>query len=210
MAAPAVFVGGGVAMAEQPTTTVTANDVAAELRRRQPGIGVTKLHKLLYYAQGWHLAWIGEPMFEDRIEAWANGPVVANLWADEKYRRPTPEPRPVEGNRFATLDYVVERYGHLTGQALAEQTHTEDPWLDLSRRDDAQAVPSAEITHEALRRWFRRDEELIAHEAEVERLREGPYSDLLAPLERTPELEAAIARALTGDRVRDQRPDAPT
>jgi uncharacterized phage-associated protein len=28
-----------------------------------------RLQKLLYYCQGWHLAWYGRPLFEDRVEA---------------------------------------------------------------------------------------------------------------------------------------------
>ncbi|MDR0536672.1 MAG: DUF4065 domain-containing protein [Tannerellaceae bacterium] len=35
-----------------------------------------KLQKLLYYEQGFHLAYYGTPLFDDDIEAWMNGPVV--------------------------------------------------------------------------------------------------------------------------------------
>ena len=36
--------------------SVSAHDVAAELRRRfNYDPGVVKIHKLLYYAQNWHL-----------------------------------------------------------------------------------------------------------------------------------------------------------
>ena len=39
-----------------------------------------RLHKLLYYAQGWHLGIRGQPLFAERIEAWKHGPVVAPLY----------------------------------------------------------------------------------------------------------------------------------
>lgn len=39
-----------------------------------------KLHRLLYYSQAWHLAWEGKPLFDDEIQAWANGPVVASIY----------------------------------------------------------------------------------------------------------------------------------
>jgi hypothetical protein len=39
-----------------------AADVAVELRRRLPGVGVKKLHKLLYDCQGHHLADVGRPV----------------------------------------------------------------------------------------------------------------------------------------------------
>jgi hypothetical protein len=38
---------------------VSAHDVAAEIRRRQPSVGTKKLHKLLYYCQGHYLAAFG-------------------------------------------------------------------------------------------------------------------------------------------------------
>ncbi len=35
-----------------------------------------KLQKLLYYAQGFHLALYDEPLFPEAIEAWTHGPVL--------------------------------------------------------------------------------------------------------------------------------------
>ena len=62
-----------------------------------------------------------------------------------------------------------------------------------------------EIGHEALRRWFESDDEYVARSAEVERLREAQASPF-APLEVTPQLEAAVARAVRGERVHHSRP----
>ncbi len=39
-----------------------------------------KLHKLLYYAAGWHLGFTGEPLFDEDIEAWQYGPVVPSIY----------------------------------------------------------------------------------------------------------------------------------
>ena len=39
--------------------TVSAHDVARELRARRPELKTVQVHKILYYAQGWHLAWTG-------------------------------------------------------------------------------------------------------------------------------------------------------
>jgi len=70
---------------------VPARDVAAEIRRRLPGVGVKKLHKLLYYCQGHHLAAFGAPLFSQSISAWDMGPVVGELWHEEKrpHRHPS-------------------------------------------------------------------------------------------------------------------------
>jgi uncharacterized phage-associated protein len=187
--------------------SVSAHDVADELRRRfRYPIGRAKLHKLLYYAQGWHLVWIGRPLFVEPIEAWANGPVVADLWHDEKRERKPPPSQELAGDEVATVDYVVERYGRFTGKELVRRTHEEDPWRDASETDaDGWGVANAEITHDALRRWFAGDDELVARAHQVDRLRESKlYS--FAPLEATDEIMAAIDRAERGERVLHSRP----
>ena len=39
----------------------------------------SKLQKLVYYCQTWSLVWDEKLIFDDPIEAWANGPVVPSL-----------------------------------------------------------------------------------------------------------------------------------
>jgi len=178
--------------------TVSAHDIAGEIRARVgEDVGVVKLHKLLYYAQGWYLAWTGEQLFDEKIEAWANGPVVAGFWADERHGRPRPAARPVEGRELAIVDYVVEEYGRFTGKALIRQTHLEDPWLDVSESDDDGAAgPSPEITREALSAWFTQHEDHQRHLAELDRLQQDhrtPFDDF----EHTQDFAAAISRAVS-------------
>jgi len=185
---------------------VSAHDVADEIRRRLGDVGSVKLQKLLYYAQGWHVAHTGEPMFREAIKAWVNGPVVADLWADEKHQRGRPSPRALDDAALATVEYVVERYGHLSGPDLIRMTHDEDPWREVSESDDPATPPNPEITHEALARWFRNDKDYKWFQSEVERLRRRTDIYSFAPLDRTPDLEAAIARAQRGERVRQTRP----
>ena len=186
---------------------VSAHDVADALRQRLRDVGVVKLHKLLYYVQGWHIAHTGKPMFTEAIKAWANGPVIADLWADEKHGRGRPAPRQLGPSLLATIEYVVDRYGEFSGAELIRLTHAEDPWRDISESDDALVAANPEITHEALAGWFTRDEQFVRHRAEVDRLRQRTEIYSFEPIERTPELEAAIARAVRGTRVRHRRPE---
>ncbi len=51
-------------------------DVARYILEKRGRMSAMKLQKLVYYSQGWHLVFDGEPLFAERIEAWANGPVV--------------------------------------------------------------------------------------------------------------------------------------
>ena len=88
-----------------------------------------QLHKLLYYVQAYHLVWEGCPAFGEDIEAWDMGPVVADLWRDEKrgagVRR---SGRGLPESVRNTVTNVLHRYGHMTGKALSDATHAEDPW----------------------------------------------------------------------------------
>jgi len=185
--------------------TVSARDIAAELRRRDPRLGLAKLHKLLYYVQGWHLAWTGDPAFEEQVEAWTNGPVVADLWREERYDSPRPHRPPrIDDRTLAVIDYVCSRYGQKSGSQLIQMTHTEDPWQEVSQRDDDTSFGTAEITPRAMRSWFEQDDEHGRLKAEAERLRqEHPVS--FTPADPTPERLAAIRRARTGA-VQQTRP----
>ncbi|MBU2662723.1 DUF4065 domain-containing protein [Actinoplanes bogorensis] len=108
--------------------TASAHDIAAALRERLPGIGKKKLHKLLYYAQGSHIASFDRPLFSESIKAWDMGPVVAELWRDEDRNEPRPEPHDLGEAELNTVGYVASRYGWLTGSQLERLTHTEHPW----------------------------------------------------------------------------------
>ena len=130
--------------------TWSAHDVAAELRRRLPGLGTKRLHKLLYYSQGHHLAAVGEPLFGESIGAWDMGPVVDALWVAEK--------RGVGGGSAAALDeaalntigYVLSRYGGLSGDDLEAKTHREPPWrlADAVRRPGQSAPIHPQWMHD--------------------------------------------------------------
>jgi uncharacterized phage-associated protein len=50
-------------------------DVAQYILQRSGGMTTGKLQKLVYYSQAWSLVWDQRPLFNERIEAWANGPI---------------------------------------------------------------------------------------------------------------------------------------
>ena len=136
---------------------VSAHDVAAELRRLLPGLPVKKLHKLLYYCQGHHLAHFDEPLFAEPVMAWDMGPVVANLWKQEKEGVAPTASRALDLGQLNTVSYVVSRYGRLSGADLERLTHAEEPWIAADT--DRQPGGTAKITDEAMRDFFLRDEE---------------------------------------------------
>jgi uncharacterized phage-associated protein len=137
------------------TVTVSASDVAAVLRSRLSGLPVKKLHKLLYYCQGHHLAAFDEPLFTETISAWDMGPVVGTLWHREKEGKAAPGPTDLSEAQLNTVGYVLSRYGALTGQDLENLTHSEPPWqVANSRRPPGQSV---RIEQDWLRAYFRSD-----------------------------------------------------
>ena len=52
-----------------------------------------KLQKLLYYAQGFHLALNDSPLFAESIEAWTHGPVVPVVYQLYKHAGASAIPR---------------------------------------------------------------------------------------------------------------------
>lgn len=96
-----------------------------------------KLQKLVYYGQAWSLVWDEEPLFPERIEAWANGPVVPCLYDLHrgKFRVdqssiPNGDPSRITEQQRGTVDAVLDFYGHHTAQWLSDLTHLEAPWRE--------------------------------------------------------------------------------
>ncbi|MBH0778154.1 Panacea domain-containing protein [Nocardia bovistercoris] len=97
-----------------------------------------KVQKLLYYAQGTHLAERGRPLFADPLEAWAHGPVVSNVYHEFKRFGKSPiDADAVLDDSFDWDDFkdaepvllkTWDTYGSLAAWALRERTHRESPW----------------------------------------------------------------------------------
>jgi uncharacterized phage-associated protein len=113
--------------------TVSARDVATVLRDRLPDLATKKLHKLLYYCQGHHLATFGVPLFSETISAWDMGPMVGSLWSQERRGEPAGTPVALGEAELNTIGYVLSRYGALTGRDLENLTHGESPWQMADR-----------------------------------------------------------------------------
>lgn len=130
-----------------------AVDVAYVLRRHfDSDPGVTKIHKLLYYCQAWHLVWAGQALFHEPIEAWEMGPVVAELWRVERYGPQVTDFEALDPAELRTVEYVAARYGHLWANQLVGQTHRETPWQDA--RETGQ---NAMLSNDSLRNFFSAD-----------------------------------------------------
>jgi uncharacterized phage-associated protein len=122
----------------------SALDVAAYILRKQGPMTAMKLQKLVYYSQAWHLVWEERRLFEEAIEAWANGPVVRELYNLHRGRFSLSGPAEIPGGdssrltdqERATIDVVLNAYGDKSAHWLSELTHNEDPWRNARERAD--------------------------------------------------------------------------
>jgi uncharacterized phage-associated protein len=122
-----------------------------------PPIDQMKLQKLVYYAYAWWLAYTGQQLFPEDVEAWPWGPVVRSIYGDfrdcgrepigshraktiELQRTPTlkvrvstPAPPPPQVMEF--LKGVWEQHKGFTGIQLSNATHAAgEPWTILKER----------------------------------------------------------------------------
>lgn len=94
-----------------------------------------KLQKLVYYCQAWSLAWDGERLFKERIEAWSNGPVVRELyrWHRGRYEITGIDRGDItklNESQKKTISAVLDYYGNRPPQWLSDLTHMEEPWRE--------------------------------------------------------------------------------
>ncbi len=114
-----------------------------------------KLQKLLYYAQGFHLAAYDRPLFPERIEAWVHGPVVPEVYRQLKRfgANPVVLPQDVDFQAVFTpdvrelLDEVYSVYGQFSAASLRNMSHSEPPWK--------QTAQGGTISHDLMREFFK-------------------------------------------------------
>lgn len=130
-----------------------ADDIEADLSN-------LKLQKLLYYAQGHYLASTGTPLFEDRVEAWAHGPVVRGIYARfKKYGKSVIDADSEIPDSFDWDDYIDvndhlvkiwNTYGGYEAWTLRNRTHSESPWRSVWNSE----VDRIEIPQASMRSYF--------------------------------------------------------
>ncbi|MFY0614250.1 MAG: SocA family protein [Hyphomicrobiaceae bacterium] len=108
-----------------------------------------KLIKLVYIAHGWNLALLGEPLFDEPVQAWRYGPVVPSVYHEFKHfgRRSIdqmaenldldtmaaecPQIPKSDAQTHKILNLVWNAYRKFSGEALIEKTHEEgSPWSE--------------------------------------------------------------------------------
>lgn len=142
-------------------TNAHAIDVAQYiLDKMGKDISTIKLQKLVYYSKAWSLVWDEDPLFSDRVEAWANGPVVPTLF--EKHRGQFFCPKKISGadvshltdDQKETIDIVLKSYGEKSPQYLVALSHSEKPWIDARGDTAAGEKCKTEITDDSIAEYY--------------------------------------------------------
>jgi uncharacterized phage-associated protein len=138
-----------------------AYDVAAYILNRTGGTSHMKLQKLVYYSQAWSLVWEDKPLFSDKIEAWANGPVVPSLYQQLKGQfLVLPEhlkfgqANNLSDQEKETVNRVIDFYGKHNAQWISDLTHQERPWLDAREGLPLGARSETEITLASMAEYY--------------------------------------------------------
>ncbi len=136
----------------------SAHDVAKYILKKRGPMTAMKLQKLVYYCQAWSLVWDDRPMFPERIEAWANGPVVPDLYYRHRGKYMVSgwqgSIKNLDQDARDTIDQILDFYGSETSQWLSDLTHAEDPWANARSGLPVGARSDKEITHADMAEYY--------------------------------------------------------
>lgn len=134
-------------------------DVAKYILEKQGSMTTMKLQKLVYYCQAWSLVWDEKPLFNEKIQAWASGPVVKELYDVHKGIFIIADIGKGNSSNLTrkqkeTVDAVIKAYGVKPAQWLADLTHLERPWNDAREGYAPGDNCTKEITQAALSEYY--------------------------------------------------------
>lgn len=128
-----------------------------------------KLQKLVYFAQGWWLAFKGTPLVSERPQVWRYGPVFQSLYQIFSLHGRAPitrprganpfgigngEPPTLEDNRYEEeqncIAWIWQEYGGLSGSRLSDLTHDiGTPWREIAAKNNFKVPLNTEIPENA-------------------------------------------------------------
>ena len=117
-----------------------------------------KLQKLVYYAQGLFMAVHGKRLFSDKIEAWAYGPVVPELYYHYKEYQSKGirtdknfNPSIIDKETKNFLDEIYEAFGQYSAISLMNLAHSDRCWIEAGIRNEISCVSMGHCLKKYLR-----------------------------------------------------------
>jgi uncharacterized phage-associated protein len=125
-----------------------------------------KLHKLLYYAQAWYLAFYGKKLFDENFQAWIHGPISRTLY--DRFALTKSLYSDIERDDISTefelnslseqdrnhLDTILETYAKFSGVQLEEMAHQERPWIDARKGYRSSQRCEETINSEVMKEYY--------------------------------------------------------
>jgi len=135
-----------------------------------------KLQKILYYIQSWHLVYFdNNPLFEDKPEAWVNGPVYRKVYNELKqigiYDNINAEKLKcqdidnefetiksklnLEPEQFIFLGDIIKHYAYMPSNKLIYMTHIDAPWNEARKDVGAFDYSDNIISHDSMYSFYK-------------------------------------------------------
>jgi len=122
-----------------------------------------KLQKLLYYAQGWHLAFFDKPLFDSELQAWVYGPVSPEIYRTyQKYHNALIEmvdfdySNVFDAEQIELLDIINNTYGNFDAILLKKMTHWDLPWREARKGLASDQPSNVIIEKECIKNYFKK------------------------------------------------------
>lgn len=127
----------------------TVHNVVALFTARSPRpLSMSTIHRLAYFAQGWHLAWAGTPLFQEELRIRESGPVVHALFPHQtdgliQETWPVGDPTALTAAEAQVAQTVFDSYWDSSGLSLGRIAHKHAPCISAMARkteEDSQPV----------------------------------------------------------------------
>lgn len=142
---------------ETPATVFDVAQYASSLMPRNATF--MKLQKIIYYSQAQSLVHYNRILFKEKIQAWAAGPVVSELFEKHKGLKhlnniELGNAENLTAEQKACVRWAVEKYGTMDGDTLSHLTHIEQPWLKARKGVPEGKNSSNPIKAESIRDYY--------------------------------------------------------
>jgi uncharacterized phage-associated protein len=152
----------------QPIGKIDSEILAEYVLDKYGPMSHLKLQKLLYYIQGFHLAYFEQEIIEDDFQAWMHGPVSRKiydlvkdhsiLYSDVKfageYDTKANLLKYLNGEQLEFIDELLIEYSKLSGTQLERLTHSESPWLEARMGLHSSEKSENIISKEAMKAYY--------------------------------------------------------
>lgn len=151
------------------TSAITLGDY---ILKRSGCMSHLKLQKILYYCEGYHLAYFDKPLITEDFEAWVHGPVCREvynqlkeksiLYTDVCYKKGSGNPekklkKELTTSQIDLINDVIDNLGTWKGFELENATHSELPWIEARGGIDNAAKCNSIVSKATMKKFYKKE-----------------------------------------------------